>query len=145
MEKRSTRLKIVLDLAVRKEEAALKQLQRAQQLLQQEREKESQLQQYMKDYQSQLQQQQQGNLHIQSYLNLQNFMAQLGQAMTQQQNQITQAEKQVAACLASWRQLHEKKKGMQEHIEKCRQQEQVEQDKQEQKLIDEFSQRRNRF
>ena len=143
MQPKSERLKVVLELAEREEEKVLKELKAAQQSLLAEQQKASQLSAYMGEYQTQLKLAQQGKLNVSSYLNQQNFVAQIRSAIQQQAQRVEQCQDIVDKCLAAWRIAHEKKKGMLEHVQRCRRQEESERERREQKAIDEANQVRS--
>ncbi len=137
--KRSQRLTIVLELAQRKEDAALKHLRQAQTQLQQQQEQLDQLIQYQTEYHQQIRQSSQVALSASSYQSSQHFLSQLGAAIVQQQSKVEFCQSEFEAYRGQWQQLHQKKKGMDDFIVQCQQVEQAQVDKREQKEMDEMS------
>ena len=144
MVKRSERLKVVLELAARKEKSARDLLSRAQQALQAEQARYGQLEAYMQDYQQKIRGEG-AQLHVALYANYQNFMHQLNVAMEQQQKKLVFMKNQVDAYTKAWRVAHEKTRGMESHIDQCKHEELLLEGKQEQKMLDEFSQLSSRY
>ncbi|PID43308.1 MAG: flagellar export protein FliJ [Gammaproteobacteria bacterium] len=145
MGKRSERLKIVLDLAHRKEAETLETLAKAQKELNGEQLRLRQLESYMGDYQDKIRGKGGAGISAVEYANFQGFMYQLGVALEQQQKKLLFLTQQVDVCTRNWRVAHEKTKGMEEHIAACRRSEEKELAKQEQRMLDEFSQLRNNY
>ena len=142
--KRSERLKIVLELAQRKEETALKQLRDAQSALHAQQQQLSQLVQYQVEYQQQLRQTSTTPLRASQYQSSQHFLSQLGLAIEQQQAKIEFCEAEMEAYRSQWQQLHQKTQGMDDFILQCRQKEQAEFDEREQIEMDELASQRAR-
>ena len=139
--RRSKRLQVVLDLAKRKEEEALKALQIAQGSLSNQNQKLQELTQYQRDYQQSLRDAYQTHATAESCATYQHFLAQVGAAIEQQQQAVALAEQQFDKVRVHWLALHEKQQGMGSLIDRFRDEEDKELDKKEQKMIDELSQR----
>jgi flagellar FliJ protein len=139
MTKRSERLQVVLELAMRNEEAALKRLRDAQTALHEQQEQLAQLMQYQSDYQQQLRQTTSNPLRASQYQSSQYFLSQLGIAIDQQQARIEFCEAEMDAYRSQWQQLHQKTRGMDDFILQCQQKEQAELDKREQLEMDELA------
>lgn len=140
--RRSKRLQVVLDLAKRKEDEALKALQVAQSSLASQNQKLSELTQYQRDYQQSLREAYQTHATADSCATYQHFLAQVGDAIEQQQQTVALAEQQFDQVRIHWLTLHEKQQGMGSLIDRFRDEEDKELDKKEQKMIDELSQRK---
>ena len=140
--RRSKRLQVVLDLAKRKEDEALKALQVAQGSLIAQKQKLQELTQYQRDYQQSLREAYQTQATAESCATYQHFLAQVGDAIEQQQHVVELAEEQFDKVRKHWLTLHEKQQGMGSLIDRFRDEEDKELDKKEQKMIDELSQRK---
>lgn len=140
--RRSKRLQVVLDLAKRKEEEALKALQVAQGSLNKQNHKLQELTQYQRDYQQALRDAYKTHATAESCATYQHFLAQVGDAIEQQQQAVALAEQQFDNVRMHWLTLHEKQQGMGGLIDRFRDEEDRELDKKEQKMIDELSQRK---
>lgn len=141
MKPRSERLKVVLDLEQRKEDAALDIMNKARQQLQRHHEQLESLRQYQADYRNQMRQGQQGVVSISRLQGWQAFIAQLDQAILAEEKQAQRAAVSFEKAREAWREAYERKQGMVRHIEACRAQEQRDQGKREQKALDEAANR----
>lgn len=141
MKPRSERLKVVLDLEQRKEDAALDVMNKARQQLQHHHQQLESLRQYQADYRNQMRQGQRGVVSISRLQGWQAFIAQLDQAILAEEKQAQRAAVSFEKARDAWREAYERKQGMVRHIEACRAQEQRDQDKREQKALDEAANR----
>lgn len=133
---RSDRLKIVLDMETRREEAARKLMQSALDAHEAESGRLHELQRYHEEYQDQIRQQQ-GAQTVQRLIAWQQFISQLNQAIDQQQAQQRRLQAKLDEARKRWRSAWEKREAMARHIESCRYQEQQDADRREQKAVDE--------
>ncbi len=140
--RRSKRLQVVLALAQRKEEDALKAMQSAQNTLTQQNQKLQELVQYQQEYQQALREAYQNGATAASCSTYQHFLSQVGGAIEQQQQITLLAEQQLMKSRQHWQTLHEKQRGMGDLIDRFREEEDKALDKREQKMIDELSQRK---
>lgn len=140
--RRSKRLQVVLELAQRREDVALKAMQIAQVSLNNQTQKLQELTQYQRDYQQALREAYKTHATAESCATYQHFLAQVGNAIEQQQQTVALAEQQFANVRKHWLSLHEKQQGMGGLIDRFRDEEDRESDKKEQKMIDELSQRK---
>lgn len=136
MKKKSERLKIVLELADRKEKAALEVLSKKK------RYREEQLSQLanLKHYHTQYLDDMKRNVNqvhnaISLQANLQ-FLSQIDQAIMHQEGVLSIAEREYALALKNWTQLHQKRKGMGDLIDTYKNQEDQQADKKEQQQIE---------
>ncbi|WP_417513816.1 flagellar export protein FliJ [Marinobacter sp.] len=134
---RSQRLAVVLTLEERKEQAALEQMGKARELMEQHKSQVENLNGYQQEYRDQIRNSQHGVVQVSRLQAWQAFIAQLDQVILQQKKQLDQAEAVFEARRREWQQAWERRRGMEKYIETCRKQEQVAQDVQEQKLSDE--------
>lgn len=141
MKPRSERLKVVLDLEQRKEDAALDVMNKARQQLQHHHQQLESLRQYQADYRNQMRQGQRGVVSISRLQGWQAFIAQLDQAILAEEKQAQRAAVSFEKARDAWREAYERKQGMVRHIEACRAQEQRDGDKREQKALDEAANR----
>ena len=147
--RRSDRLQVVLDLEKRREEAALNEMQQARAALDAEEKRRDDLQRYLSEYQHQMRQGASGTVHASRLQAMHGFVAQLDQAIRQQQQRIDAANRQFQLKREQWQQAWERREGMDRFIRECRLQEQRADDRREQKEIDEaanlrFAHRQNR-
>ncbi|WP_250657655.1 flagellar export protein FliJ [Alkalimarinus coralli] len=140
--RRSKRLQVVLELAKRKEDEALKAMQTAQSSLNQQRAKLQELIQYQQEYQQALRDAFSTGATAENCATYQHFLSQVGGAIEQQQKAVTLAEEQFSKARLHWQSLYEKQKGMDGLIDRFRDEEDREIDKKEQQMIDELSQRK---
>lgn len=143
MVKRSERLHVVLQLAQRKEDEALERMGAAKQAWHSETERLGELQQYHSDYQNQIRTASRGRVSASQLQSWQHFVSRLADAITQQQQRVGLAQGQYEKMRDAWHDAHERRRGMERHIESCRQQELYEEGRREQRLLDESS--NNRF
>ncbi len=136
MKKKSDRLKIVLDLAERKEKAAMEELSkkrryRDEQLAQLENLKQYHFQ-YLDDIRTKTDQ---VNSTFSLQANLQ-FLTQVDAAIQQQENVLKIAEYEFSSSSENWMVLHQKRKGMSDLIESYKKSELQVADKKEQQQIE---------
>ena len=140
--RRSKRLQVVLDLAKRKEDEALKAMQASQGNLKQQQDKLQELVQYQQEYQQALRNAFSTGATAANCATYQHFLTQVGGAIEQQQLVVTLAEEQLNKVRLHWQSLYEKQKGMGGLIDRFRDEEDQALEKKEQKMIDELSQRK---
>lgn len=140
--RRSKRLQVVLELAKRKEDEALKAMQSSQNNLNQQNEKLQELIRYQQEYQQALRDAFSTGATAANCATYQHFLSQVGGAIEQQQLVVTLAEEQLNKARKHWQSLYEKQKGMGGLIDRFRDEEDLEIEKKEQKMIDELSQRK---
>lgn len=140
--RRSKRLQVVLELAKRKEDEALKAMQSSQNNLNQQNEKLQELIRYQQEYQQALRDAFSTGATAANCATYQHFLSQVGGAIEQQQLVVTLAEEQLDKARKHWQSLYEKQKGMGGLIDRFRDEEDLEIEKKEQKMIDELSQRK---
>jgi flagellar FliJ protein len=136
LKKKSDRLKIVLDLAERKEKSAMDELTkkrryRDEQLAQLENLKNYHFQ-YLDDIKTKTHQ-------VHSTFSLQanlQFLTQVDAAIQQQENVLKVAEREFSTASENWMILHQKRKGMSDLIESYKKSEQLIADKKEQQQIE---------
>jgi|TARA_R110002049_G_scaffold73894_14_gene190819 flagellar FliJ protein len=136
LKKKSDRLKIVLDLAERKEKAAMEELSkkrryRDEQLAQLENLKQYHFQ-YLDDIRTKTDQ---VNSTFSLQANLQ-FLTQVDAAIQQQENVLKIAEYEFSSSSENWMVLHQKRKGMSDLIESYKKSELQVADKKEQQQIE---------
>lgn len=135
--KRSKRLQVVLDLEMRREDEALEVLARAREHWDQATQRLKELRQYQLDYQQELRAAAQGRVKATQLQGWQRFISRLGAAISQQQQQVDQTRSQFEQTRDAWREVHERRRGVERYIEECRRQEQRDEDRREQKEMDE--------
>lgn len=136
MKKKSERLKIVLDLAARKEKAALEVLSKRKRYRDEQLAQLNNLKQYHAQYLEDMKRNvNQVHNAVSLQTNLQ-FLSQIDQAILHQQGVLNIAEKEYASALNNWTQLHQKRKGMGDLIDTFRNQEDQQAEKKEQQQIE---------
>lgn len=136
MKKKSERLKIVLDLAARKEKAALEVLSKRKRYRDEQLAQMNNLKQYHAQY---LEDMKRNVNHVHNAVSLQanlQFLNQIDQAILHQQGVLNIAEREYSIALNNWTQLHQKRKGMGDLIGNFKQQEDQIADKKEQQQIE---------
>lgn len=133
---RSKRLAVVLDLAVREEEAAAKTFQHAQRIYAEEQHKLTQLREYFAEYQSHFASIKQ--LRVEELVKQRSFLQQLTQAQNQQQAQLQRMAELLEQQRQTWQRAHLKRQKMAELIERYKADENLALGKQEQKMLDEW-------
>lgn len=136
MKKRSVRLKVVLELAERKEQAAMDVLQNKRRYLDQQQQQLQSLESYYQQYVDGVRRDMQGSLAIHTLQLSQGFMHQVGVAIEQQQGSVHIAQQEFDRALGVWKVAHQKRKGMFDLIERYRNEETIEAEKQIQKLLE---------
>ena len=143
MKKKSERLKVVLDLAERKEHAAMDVLQQRRRYLDQQREQLESLKSYHQQYLDGIRQNMSGASSVQKLQIYQGFLSQISKAIEQQTGTVQIAQREFDVALNAWKLLHQKRKGMADLIATYRQQELISAEKIIQKrLEDDFVARR---
>ncbi|UZE94959.1 flagellar export protein FliJ [Alkalimarinus alittae] len=140
--RRSKRLQVVLELAKRKEDEALKAMQSSQNNLNQQHQQLQELTRYQQEYQQALRDAFSTGATAANCATYQHFLSQVGSAIEQQQRVVTLAEEQFNKARLHWQSLYEKQKGMGGLIDRFRDEEDRALDKKEQQMIDELSQRK---
>ena len=141
--RRSQRLQVVLDLELRREDAALEIMARARETWEQETERLRELQGYHQEYQDQLRAASQGRISATQLQGWQHFISRLTLALTHQQERVAESLRQFEESRGSWREIHERRRGMERYIAECRDQERRADERLEQKQSDEAA--GNRF
>lgn len=136
MKKKSERLKLVLDLAQRKEQAALDILTKKKRYRDEQLGQLTNLKHYHAQYLADMKKQT-GQVH--DALSLQTnlrFLNQIDQAIVQQEGVVGIAEREYRLALNNWTQLHQKRKGMGDLVTQYQGEEQQARDKKEQQQIE---------
>lgn len=141
--KRSERLQVVLDLELRREDDALEVMARAREQWDQAVQRLDELHQYHLDYQEQLRAASRGRVMASQLQGWQQFISRLADAITHQEQRLTEAKAYFEQTRDAWREVHERRRGVERYIGECRNQEQRDDDRQEQKQLDEAA--NNRF
>ncbi len=140
--RRSQRLQVVLDLELRREDGALEVMARARESWEQEKQRLDELRSYHREYQEQLRAASRGRVAASQLQSWQHFISRLAQAMTHQELRVQEALGQFEQSRDDWRQIHERRRGMERFITECRDQERRADDRLEQKQLDEAANNR---
>lgn len=140
---RSQRLQVVLDLELRREDDALEVMARAREQWDQAVQRLQELHQYHLDYQEQLRAASRGRVMASQLQGWQLFISRLADAITQQEQRVADTLAQFEQTRDAWREVHERRRGVERFIAECRNQERRDEDRREQKQLDEAA--NNRF
>lgn len=141
--RRSQRLQVVLDLELRREDAALEVMARTRESWERESERLRELESYHQEYQDQLRSASRSRISAVQLQGWQHFISRLALAMTHQQNRVAESLKVFEDSREKWREIHERRRGMERYIGECRDQERRADERLEQKQSDEAA--GNRF
>lgn len=136
MKKRSVRLKVVLELAERKEQAAMDVLQSKRRYLDQQQQQLQSLQSYHQQYLDDMKLNMKGSVAVKALQLSQEFMSQIAKAIDQQQGTLRLAEQEFDYALKAWGIVHHKRKGMFDLIARYRSEENLQAEKHAQKLLE---------
>ncbi len=142
---RSERLKVVCDLAARKEQQALNHLQQARHALELQRQQLLDLQSYREQYSARMKQSLSGRIEVQQIQVYQSFIGQIETAITQQENVVARAEQLFQRSSAVWQQCHQKMKAYADLVQRYRKEEQLLAEKRMEKQLDDDFTTRMRF
>lgn len=141
--KKSDRLRLVFDLAERKEQAAKERLAKAKNYLEQQLNQQNMLASYREQYLLELKGRMQGVASVAQLMSNQNFIRQLDQAIEQQASVVENARSAFERYRDEWRTLHEKSKGIHDLLDRTLKEEQWQQEKRlEKQMEDDFLTRR---
>lgn len=141
MNRRAERLAPVVDMALKAEREAARQLGLAQNQLLQVQRKMAELERFRGDYQQQWIERGQHGVSGEWLMNYQRFLSQLETAVEQQGRSLAWHQDVVGKARASWQEKYARLEGLRKLVERYRQEAQLLADKQEQKQLDEFAQR----
>jgi len=143
--KRSERFQVIERLAKQREDQAAQALQQARAQLEQEIKQLDELGDYQREYHQSLQASAGSGISIEQWRRTQGFIDQLETVMGRQRGVIEQWQDQEAKLLAHWQGLYQRRKMLNQLVEKASMEELIEADRREQKALDEVvSQMRQR-
>ncbi|MBB4866188.1 flagellar FliJ protein [Pseudomonas nitritireducens] len=141
MNRRAERLAPVVDMAVKAEREAARQLGQVQGQLQQAQRKLTELERYRFDYQQQWIRNGQQGVSGQWLINYQRFLSQLEGAVEQQNRSVIWHQDTVSKARIVWQEKYARLEGLRKLVERYREEARLAADKYEQKQLDEFAQR----
>ncbi|OZG72887.1 flagellar export protein FliJ [Hahella sp. CCB-MM4] len=141
-QKRSQRLKIVLDLIDREEEQERQALGQIRSQLHASDAKIEQLIAYQRQYQEDLRSTSSSVKSVRHIQTFHVFISRLGTAIEQQQQQSLLLKQKLEVQTGKWQMVYQKKKNMEEFVDRCRNEEQIEEDRKEQRQLDDATHRR---
>lgn len=141
MNRRAERLAPVVDMALKAEREAARQLGQMQGQLQQAQRKLAELERYRFDYQQQWISNGQQGVSGQWLINYQRFLSQLEGAVEQQNRSVAFHETNVGKARVIWQEKYARLEGLRKLVERYREEARLAADKYEQKQLDEFAQR----
>ncbi len=143
-ERRSERLKVVLMVAEREEQAAGVRLGEAKQALEREEAQLSQLQDYRAQYLADYRQQRRG-VDARALMSYSGFLQRLGEALGGQEQKLAQVRQQLDQRREEWQQKYHRRQSLAEMIERMRREESAVLEQREQRELDDLAaQRMNR-
>jgi len=142
---KSKRLKLVCDLAARKEQQALDHLRQARRALDLQQKQLDDLKNYHQQYLHSMKMAFQGQVDIQRIQVFQGFVAQIQAAIEQQQTVVARAQQLFERSSAVWQSCHQKRKSYEDLVSRYRQQEVSATEKILEKRIEDDFQTRQRF
>ncbi|TNC81973.1 MAG: flagellar export protein FliJ [Oleiphilus sp.] len=145
MPKKSERLRLVFELAERKEQTAKEQLSKAKAYLDQQLQQQNMLASYRVQYLADLKARMSGVASVAQLVSNQNFIRQLDQAIEQQTAVVENARSGFERFRAEWQALHEKSKGMSDLLARTLKEEQLAREKRLEKQIEDDFLTRRRF
>ncbi|SDH97460.1 flagellar FliJ protein [Pseudomonas delhiensis] len=141
MNRRADRLAPVVEMALKAEREAARQLGVAQGQLLQAQRKLAELERFRADYQQQWIDRGRQGVSGQWLLDYQRFLAQLETAVEQQNRSLAWHQDVVEKARATWAEKYARLEGLRKLVERYREEARLLADKQEQKQLDEFAQR----
>ncbi len=136
--KRSIRMKVVVDLAQRQEDAAAKQFKQCQEALQQELQRLDELKTYYDDYEAKFNSKT-GGLRANEIADSRLFLQRLNDAQSAQQLNIQRIKAEFDRAKLIWHQAHLKRQNLCDLVVRYREEEQLDQDRLEQKGLDDWT------
>jgi len=141
MNRRADRLAPVVEMALKAEREAARQLGQAQNQLLQAQRKLAELERFRADYQQQWIDRGRQGVSGQWLLDYQRFLAQLENAVEQQNRSLAWHQDVVEKARVAWSEKYARLEGLRKLVERYREEARLLADKQEQKQLDEFAQR----
>lgn len=141
MNRRADRLAPVVEMALKAEREAARQLGQAQNQLLQAQRKLAELERFRADYQQQWIDRGRQGVSGQWLLDYQRFLAQLETAVEQQNRSLAWHQDVVEKARVAWSETYARLEGLRKLVERYREEARLLADKQEQKQLDEFAQR----
>ncbi|KAF1051690.1 MAG: Flagellar FliJ protein [Stenotrophomonas maltophilia] len=141
MSGRAERLVPVVEMALKAEREAARQLGVAQGQLQQQQRKLAEVERYRLDYQQQWIEQGQQGVSGHWLINYQRFLSQLEAAVEQMNRAIAWHQEVVDKARVTWQEKYARLEGLRKLVERYREEARMAADKREQKQLDEFAQR----
>ncbi len=143
-ERRSERLKVVLMVAERDEQAAAARLGEAKQALEREDAQLGQLQDYQAQYLADYRQQRRG-VDARALMSYSGFLQRLGEALSGQEQKRALVLQQLEQCRQQWQEKYHRRQSLEEMIERMRRDESAALEHRQQREVDDLAaQRMNR-
>lgn len=139
--KRSKRMQLVVDLAIKAENQAARNLKESTTIAEGEARRADEINTYYKSYEKQFSEKT-TQLHASELATIRGFLTNLDQACKAQALQVEKAWQQVDVARSQWHASHLKVDSLSSYQTQCQQQEQAEVDRLEQKQLDELAAQR---
>jgi flagellar protein FliJ len=136
--KRSKRMSLVLDMAIKTEQSAAEALEQARQQVAHAQQQLEQVAHYRQGYEDELNQPKK-RVSVEALMNDRQFLSQLIQVVQTQTNQVQQLENNEQNCLHNWQLCYQRRRNIESLIDKLKTEENALSDKNLQKEMDELS------
>jgi|GEM_PF-405680 len=140
-EQRSERLKVVLMVAEREEQAAAARLGEARQQLEQEEGQLAQLQDYRDQYLADYREQRRG-VNAQSLMSYSGFLQRLGDALGGQEQKLALVRQQLEQCQRQWQEKYHRRRSLEDMIARMRSEENAALEQRQQRELDDLAAQR---
>lgn len=140
-EQRSERLKVVLMVAEREEQAAAARLGEARQQLEREEGQLAQLQEYQAQYLADYRERRRG-VDARSLMSYSGFLQRLGEALGGQEQKLAQVRHHLDQCRRQWQEKYHRRRSLEDMIERMRREENGALEQRQQRELDDLAAQR---
>lgn len=140
-ERRSQRMKVVLQLAEREEQAAAARLGEQQQLLEREQAQLSQLEDYRQQYLDDYARPRQG-VTAEALMSYSGFLQRLGEAVSGQQQKLAMVDQAREQCRREWEQRYHRRRSLEDMITRLQREEEAAFEQRQQRELDDLAAQR---
>lgn len=140
-ERRSQRMKVVLQLAEREEQAAAARLGEQQQLLEREQAQLRQLEDYRQQYLDDYARPRRG-VTAEALMSYSGFLQRLGEAVSGQQQKLAMVDQAREQCRREWEQRYHRRRSLEDMISRLRREEEAAFEQRQQRELDDLAAQR---
>lgn len=140
-ERRSQRMKVVLQVAEREEQAAAARLGEQQQMLERERAQLSQLQDYRQQYMDNYARPR-GSVTAEALMSYSGFLQRLGEAVSGQQQKLAMVDQAREQCRLEWEQRYHRRRSLEDMIARLQREEEAAFELRQQRELDDLAAQR---